>query len=170
MLFKKKLKTLNYYVDYLAPPVKPYDLIIDSLGAGVETPQSSLRYFFNYRRPIYDKKCGSKIGNATYGINGNIIKISSDKKSGKITGDFLAQHSFSMKNNYYDIHYIGKINLILGLFPGQTVINEAAPAQNIKGVKFQYVSAILIFKNNIKINSGENTTRLVNNGKYKITW
>ena len=70
----------------------------------------------------------------------------------------------------YDIHYVGKLEFILGLRGTQTSINMVNPAENIKNVHFQYASAILIFENNVKINSGDNDTKLVNNGDYSIKW
>ncbi len=159
---------ITYYVDYSALPIKPNDLIIDPLGA--ETPFTSLRYFFNYKRTIQNKKGGEKIGTASYGINGNIIEISKDKKTGKIRGDYLSHHTFRYNGDYYNIHYIGKVDLILGLRGTQTSINTDNPAENIKNVNFQYVSAILVFKNNKKINSGDNDTSLLNAGDYRIVF
>ena len=159
---------IKYYVDYTSPPIKPNDLIVDALGG--ETPFTSLRYFFNYKRIIYNKKGGEKIGVATYEINGNIVEISKDKKSGKIIGDYVAHHMLHINGHSYDIHYVGKLEFILGLRGTQTSINMVNPAENIKNVHFQYASAILIFENNVKINSGDNDTKLVNNGDYSIKW
>ena len=164
---KKDCYEINYYVDYNAPPIKPDDLIVEPLGA--ETPFTSLRYFFNYKRTIYNKKGGKKIGVATYEINGNIIEISEDNKSGIIRGDYASHHMLHINGNSYDIHYIGKLDFILGLRGSQTSINRENPAENIKTAQFQYASAILIFKNNKKINSGNNVTKLVN-GDYSIKW
>ena len=158
---------IKYYVDYDAPPIKPDDLIEASLGA--ETQFTSLRYFFNYKRTIYNKKGGEKIGVATYGINGNIIEISKDKKSGTIRGDYVSHHMLDINGHSYDIHYIGKLDFILGLQGSQTSINMVNPAENIKTSHSQYASAVLIFKNNVKINSGNNVTKLVNN-RYYIKW
>jgi hypothetical protein len=167
----KKTFRLHYYVDYTLPPIKPYDLIVDILSEN--TPTTSLRYFFNYKRPIYDRKGGIQIGLASYGINGYTVEISDDKKTGKIKGDYMATHTFDLNNSRYDVFYSGQIYLQLGLLnipgiPPQTSIDELMPHKNIINVNFEHVAALYIFKDHIKINHGDNKASLKNAGDYKI--
>jgi len=153
---------LNYRIYYADPPIPPYNLIVLISSA----PNN---FLFSYKRQIKDTQ-DNLIGVGTYQIEIFFVKISADKKTGEMIGDFSAHHEFGLDSDY-DVFLEGNIKLKLGLRPGLTgtEIDPSKPYDYIIGNDLDRISAKSIFRNNNKINYGNNSVIITNNYQYTIT-
>ena len=150
---------LCYTVPYNEPPIPPYNLVLLS--------KNENRMIFSYKRPIKDNK-NILVGEASYLIHIYNVEISPDLKSGTMYGTFSAHHEVKKNNNNYDIMLTGNCKWVLGIRPGQQNIDPNTPYLFIVGNDLDCISATSIFKNNNKINHGNNIVIFNSTGQYKI--
>jgi hypothetical protein len=168
---KDKIFKLCYNIDYTAASKYPNNLVILGSGGGAPASPASPasppdRMLFSYRREIKDKKGGKIIGDASYVLHAYKLEVSDDKKNGKIFGTFTAHHELQKCGNEWDITYSGNATWVLGEKSGG-LINPSNLFLNIVDFTLDNISANSIFKNDKKINHGNNQVNL-NDGKYKI--
>ena len=164
---KDKIFKLYYNIDYTAASTYPNNLVLIGSGGDPASPASPPdRMIFSYRREIKDKKSGEIIGDASYILHAYKLEVSNDKKNGKIFGTFTAHHELKKYGNEWDIMYTGNAIWILSEKSGRP-IDPSKPFLNIVDFTLDNVSANSIFKNDKKINHGNNQVKL-NKGEYKI--
>ena len=165
---KDKIFKLCYNIDYSAASKYPNNVVLlGSGGASPDSPDSPPdRMLFSYRREIKDKKGGKIIGDASYVLHAYKLEVSDDKKNGKYFVTFTAHHQLQKCGNDWDITYTGNAAWILGENSGG-LINPSNPLLNIVSFTLDNISANSIFKNDKKINHGNNQVKL-NDGEYKI--
>jgi hypothetical protein len=169
-----KFFNINYNIDYAAPAIYPYNIVL--LGSGGAPPGSygsptPDRMLLSYRRPI--TFAGKIIGGASYLINAYKVELSDDKTSGSIWATYTSSHEFENKRgDQYDLRFEGNIKLKLGIrqIPGSDpfkTIDPSLPFLYVVGNEVDNVSATSVFKNKTKISYGDCITTF-NNGNYNI--
>lgn len=165
---KDKIFKLCYNIDYTAASKYPNNLVLLGSGGDPASPASPPdRMLFSYRREIKDKKGGKIIGNASYILHAYKLEVSDDKKNGKLFVTFTAHHELQKCGNEWDITYTGNAVWILGE-NSKGLINPSTPFLNIVSFTLDNVSANSIFKNDKKINHGNNQVKLNEDGEYII--
>lgn len=171
-----KLFNINYYIDYTAPPIYPYNIVLLGSGGAPPGPYGSPtpdRMLLSYRREITIKKGCKMIGEASYLINAYKVELSDDKKSGSIWATYTSSHEFKNKRgDQYDLRFEGNLKFKLGIRQGPgsdpvKIIDPSLPFLYVIGNEVDNVSATSVFKNKTKISYGDCITTF-NNGNYNI--